>query len=631
MDDIDDTQLVLMARKPAAEMFPLLRRTSALAPLLMLVCALPPLAVLQTRNHEEADALWGLRAIELKSVPIETQIVSPPREGAAGALRSQPPLGTWLTTALLLLTGSTSSLSLIAVSYVATAASVFMFVQVLRVAVSEKAGFWGAILGGFQASLLVLAGRCGPSSLGVFFALTAMWGFLAHLERGARRSWLRLLGGGVALGACVLSGGPLATGVVLILLLYVLGLRGQTLSRKQWSGPKPIAVWAGWPALKSLCLFVLVGLLVGGWWPILRHRDEPNFLANWPLGVAEATVSDLPSTTISVPSIEGEATAFVRLLPLLGPMLALTLFGMIRSGLAAAISQNEHRRRGQMLLLAWILVSGAAWWSLTGQPNASPFVIGLWEALLSLGLAGVGAVCLDDIAMRRISMPVVVSVAVVGVLILVSAGWAEQVPEVIREGGWLLGTIAAAGAGVALWKLLDSGSDRDVRHRIVLGALIVAHVGTVAVFGLRSTRMTTDDDRALAAFSRQLPRGRDVTDVILLGHPSRIPLRIRLAVRVACPRATEHFADSWESVLSLALDAPSDAPRTLLAVDWQGRESRAATLQASGVQVTPSESLQFFEGLPLRAFLVKRVIAQNAEAEAGRETFASSGEPRSGP
>ncbi|MCC7424723.1 MAG: glycosyltransferase family 39 protein [Planctomycetaceae bacterium] len=611
MDDVDDTQLVLMARKPAAEMFPLLRRTSALSPLLMLICVLPPLAALQMRNQTEADALWGLRAIELKSVPVQTQIISPPREGAAGALRSQPPLGTWLTIALLRLTNADTTLALIAVSYAATAASVFMFVQVLRVAVSEKAAFWGAILGGFQGSLLVLAGRCGPSSLGVFFALTAMWGFLGHIERGSRRHWLKLVGGGASLGACILSGGPLATGILVILLLYVLGLRGQSLSRKQWSGPKPIAVWAGWPALKSLGLLTLIGVLVGGWWPTLRHRDEPNFLANWPLGVAEATVNDLPSTTIDATSSDG--SAFVRVLPLLGPMLALTLFGIVRSSLAAAISQNERRRRGQMLLLAWILVSGAAWWSLTGQPNASPFVIGLWEALLSLGLAGVGAVCLDDIATRRISMPLAVSVSVAGVIVLVSAGWAERVPEIIREGGWLLGVIAAAGAGVAIWKLLDSASDRDVRHRIVLGALIVAHVGTAAAFGLRSTRVTTEDDQALATFTRQLPAGRNVTDIILLGHPSRIPLRIRLAVRASCPNAVEHFADSWETALSLALDAPPDAPRTLLAVDWQSRESRAATLQASGLQVTPSPSLQFFEGVPLRAFMVRRVIAQSAD------------------
>lgn len=613
MDEVDDTQLVMMARKPAAEMFPLLRRPSALSPLLTLVCTLPALLAVLYRSQDESDALWGLRAFELKSASLERQFVDPPTEGAAGALRSQPPLGTWLTTGLLWATRSTNPLFLLAVSYAATAGSVAMFVLVLRTAVSDKVAFWGAILGGFQTGLLVLAGRCGPASLGLFFALAALWGFLSHLERGVRRSGVRLLAGGVSLGACLLAGGPPALGVVLMLLLYVLGLRGQSLSRKKWADPKPIAVWNGWPALKSLFGFVLLGAVAGGWWIMLRYRDDPDFLASWSLGAPDASNLAMPATT----STAGEDSDSVqhwlaRALHVLGPMFGLTVFGLLRSSLAAAISNEEHRRRGHMLLLAWVLCSGGGWWILSDQPNSSSFATGQWEALFCLGLAGVGAVCLDDVAARRISMKVMVSVAFVGMLVLVSAGWAEHIPEVIREGGWLLGVLGAALGGVALWKFVDATTDRDLRHRIVLGALIMAHVGTTVVFALRSARQWTADDKALLAFSRNLPSGGQVTDVILLGHPSRVPLRIRLAVRAACPNAVESFADSWETVLTRALDDPNKVSRKILAVDWQSREGRAANLQASGLHVTSTTSLQFFEGVPLRAFLVQRVTQENA-------------------
>src|SRR5262249_45782792 len=156
------------------------------------VCILPPLYAVNFRTYDEADALWGLRALDLQDVSWPEDVVHPTKDGAAGVLRWQPPLGSWITASLLRMSHSAHPAWMTCVSFLSVAAAVAMFVAVLRIVASDRVAFWGALLAGFQASLLGLAGRFAPAALGVALALVAMWGFLAHVERGTRRFSLPL-------------------------------------------------------------------------------------------------------------------------------------------------------------------------------------------------------------------------------------------------------------------------------------------------------------------------------------------------------------------------------------------------------------------------------------------------------
>ena len=134
-------------------------------------------------------------------------------------------------------------------------------------------------------------------------------------------------------------------------------------------------------------------------------------------------------------------------------------------------------------------------------------------------------------------------------------------------------------------------------------------------------RRATSNDDALEAFRRELPSAPPISDAMIIGSARHVPLRIRLAIQSAWPRSKLEFVDSWEMVLARSVSAdPAEGQRTVLAVDWIGRIGRPANLQAAGIHIAPLGSLQFFEGGPLRAYVIRR----EAQPAPKRQTLSSS-------
>src|SRR5690606_2713288 len=95
----------------------------------------------------------------------------------------------------------------------------------------------------------------------------------------------KLLAGGVALGLCLLSGGPLAAAVFLVLLVHILAHPIPATA----SQPGPLrraVVPAKAPALRSLFALGLTGFAVGGWWVMMMSsRYGLEFWSGWLTGL----------------------------------------------------------------------------------------------------------------------------------------------------------------------------------------------------------------------------------------------------------------------------------------------------------------------------------------------------------
>jgi hypothetical protein len=300
---VDDTRLIELAADRPAELFPALRRASAFKPLLVVLWAIPGLYALEYGAWSEVDSLWGLRSVAVLSAADINGVVDPESVGPESALKWQPLLGNWLTAWAMHLAGPSRLIGQTIVPYLSTVALVaacyFLFASVsgLRLA------FWVVVLVAFQGPILELVSDHAPYALAIALALGAFLGFLRHLKRGDQAVSFDLLLGGTSLGFCLLAGGPLALVVIMILLVHVLGLRGEKTAAKRGRPSPPRRVWVGWPALKSLAILSLTAFAVGGWWVLMMfYSYGTNFWVGWLAGKLHgevATIAQPGPTTLS--------------------------------------------------------------------------------------------------------------------------------------------------------------------------------------------------------------------------------------------------------------------------------------------------------------------------------------------
>lgn len=598
---VDDSQLPSLSRQRAAEVFPVLRRALALKPLLALLVILPGLYAVERHTLQESDALWGLRSLDFLSARSVEDVVDPALHATTARLHWQPPLANWLTALVMLVVGPSHPLTLLIVPYLASAALIASLYYFCNWAVGARLAFWAVLLLACHPEMLSQFSNAAGHSLSILLAVLTFWSYLQHVETSRSTVSTRLLFGGLSLGLCLLAGGPLAMLVVAVLMLHVLGLRGESAPTKRGRQNSSRGSWVGWPALKSLFVMTLTGFAVGGWWVMMmasRHGGEfwNGWLGAFPAGGASGTEA---SPILGAPFA---AIVFDRLFSLSGAFMGLAILGVYRASLTSDTTIPTSKSRPVPILVAWIGCGLLIWLNLLRNPTAPPYVFDMWQQFLLIPGVVCAALAIDSIDRRLVHFSV--GVAVILLSVVAKVAWSL----VYREAGLYVDQSTAWAAflialGVASWWFYKYRHDRDLVQRIILGGLVIALVVVNASSGFGSLRRDTAEGSPLSVFRAELAAVPDVDSGMLVGGDCP-PLRLRFVLRSICRVGDLTQIDHWDGALSRFLSDRHADGGTTLVVEWSVRETRPTSIPIEGLDIEPVTSSHFFASRQLRGYLL---------------------------
>lgn len=603
---VDDTRLIELAADRPAELFPALRRASAFRPLFVVLCTVPALYAVEHGAWSEIDSLWGLRSVPILTAPDISTAVNPESRGPEAVLRWQPLLGNWLSATAMHLAGPARTSGQAVVPYLSTVGLVAVFYFLVAALAGLRLAFWGVLLAAFHRPILEFASDHSPYALALAFALGSFLGFLRHIKRGDQAVSFDLLLGGLSLGMCLLAGGPLSVVVVLILMLHVLGLRGERTAAKR-GRPTPLRrVWVGWPALKSLAILSLTAFAVGGWWVLMMsYESGTEFWNGWLAGKLHGEAPG--ALALSSANESYWRGAIGEFLDSTGILSGVALLGIWRSGREMVVEQDEQKRRRHQFVLSWWIVSAFMFALTANSPLALCVTAPLWRMFLLLASILAAAFALDDISQRR------VRVEIVGALTIATAffGYIRAFPEnsasVVSTFSILLWVAAA---GTLLWGMSRLCAGRESRTRTVLAALVLAHLAANASAGLYAARASGGDGRVLDRFRRAL--AEHPAEAIVLVADDEPPIRLQFALRSLWPTAefrVVRVRDDAPTAWNWNDPATAAVPNRIV-VEWSRRDSRIESTAGDGIRFTPLGQPQNFDSRMLRSWRVERFVPE---------------------
>lgn len=587
-----------MSAEPPRELFPLLRRARAFSPLVVVLAVLPTALAVLYRSLDAEGALWALRSLDVLTAPTLEEAIAPGLADDTIPLQRQPPLGAWLTAGFRSIMGPGWPVSAVLVSWLAAAGVVGMGYALWRELTGSRVALLATLLLAGHAQLLRLAQSPAPHALGVFFAVVAFWGFLSHMRETRGPASLHLLTGGVALGLCLLSGGPVAIAVVAVLLIYVLELHGENISARRRRPTERRRVWVGWPALKAMLVLGLTGFAVGGWWELMMiSREGDHFVQAWLTGID-------PNLDPGVHrySFDFSRARLQSWLADYSFLAGFVLVGFWRAVRGLRRPDDERRRQSFLFLLAWTGCGSLMWLLASATATELSGLEPRWQAFLLVPLMGLAAFAIDEISQRRVALPTIAAGMAVTIVVVL---WTIAEPDIHgirrRTELWIVFSLVAA-VSAALWWTGRRGRELQLRWLLRVGTagLVIA----ASVWGLLSARSATEDDARLMWFMRRLAVAQDVQGYSVLTRGGTAPPQVRFVLKHLWPDAEARIVQNWESNPGQVLsDLP---PRTTghVVVQWGRREVRFQAEPATGYRVVRLTEPFRYQNALVSAFLV---------------------------
>jgi len=403
--------------------------------------------------------------------------------------------------------------------------------------------------------------------------------------------------------------------VVAALLVLVLANFGQTPETRKAVAAKRGHLWSGWPAFRSLGVLMATAFAAGGWWELMMlYSSGGQFLSGWFWGLRAAP----PGTGIGgTAAVQAHFSVFstayaLRLVQELFAMSrvlsGLTILGLWTIGRGLLSPACGARRPAYLFLAAWFacaLFCFAASLRLNETTDAAlgSLYLNMWRLFLMSACTACSALALDEVARRRISLPIFVSVTFGALLV----GYAYLHPKHTGDYPSLL-TVAAglvfALAAAQILRRLCELSER--RQWLLLSGLIIAYVAADASIGISNIRADDQsrlDWRALSTFHNSLPPHNDTGSCLLISE-SKPPYRLILALKSAWPTAEITVVPNWDEALKLALDE-NQMPKTAIVVDWSEGNSRPANPTGAQWKTITVGNPQYFDQRQLRAYVLE--------------------------
>jgi 4-amino-4-deoxy-L-arabinose transferase-like glycosyltransferase len=609
---VDDVRLLQLATRRPKDIFPTLERAASLSPLVFVLTVFAAVVALQSSTLSERDAQWQLKGLELASLPSIFDAVDPATTTGVPSLKYQPPFVTWMTAAADRWAPFDSS-SLPLFEYLSAASLVpACFFCMSRLA-GRRIGFLAAALAAFHGTFLQQYRHVEPHSLAVTAALVAFWGFLGHIRQATEVVSIDLLIGGIALGVCLLAGGPLAIAVVVVLLFASLTHIEPNVDSRQGLGrsattvtvPRSRRPWSSWQALRSLGVMTATAFAAGGWWELMMlYSYGRDFGAGWLFGRVDSTVAlraDAPAHLANFAhELCGELAAAGGLLSGLS-VLGLWLVGRNVLFSKSASGSRRSESAGPLRFAAvWMAVSGAIVAASLFEAGGLSLYANMWRLFFSVACVCTAASALDEVSRRQVTLLefVCLTSATLG------CGYALLHAEGLLPNASMRSVFVALAlallAGRAAQEFCRRGEARDW---MLIALLLTGFVLADAGLGISTLEAADPDYQSLTAFGRSLMPDHLDAEVCLLICDGQPPARLQLALKSVWPMTQIHPVRDWDEALKVAV-GEGGTPKTAVVVDWTRGNSRPANPTGARWDAPPIGNPQFFEHRPLRAYVL---------------------------
>lgn len=611
----NDAQLERLAARRPKELFPILDRSTSLSPLLVVLTFLPGIIALESASIDELDAQWRLKSLAVATAPGIAEIIDPSGISQPN-LKWQPPLGSWLGAAAVHLPGPLGSHGLELYDYLSAAglvpASFFLITRLF----GRRIGFVAAVLVALHTTFLEEYQNATPHALAMLTALVTFWGFLGHLRHGGQLVSIDLLVGGISLGLCVLSGGPLAFLVVAVLLMVVLTTFEPVSEMRRTGSVRRGHWWSAWPAFRSLGVLVATAFAAGGWWELMMlYSYGGQFLEGWLWGMSASPVRTEQTTLHFFSAAFG--LQFVREFFAMARVLAgFTFLGLWTIGRGLFSPTCKAKRASLAFVAVWFLCALTAFTAGRLEAPRSSLYLSMWRLFLMSSCIACSALALDEVAHRRIGLSTFVSVTLGSLLV----GYFVLHPKTPNDAPspWFLvaGLALALVAGQVLRRVCRRS---ESRQWLVLAGLIFAYLAadaSIGIWTIRADDQSRVDWRALSTFHNSLPPKNETGSCLLISE-SKVPYRLLLALKSVWPMAEITVVPDWDQALKVALDE-NQMPKTAIVVDWSEGTSRPANPTGAQWETVTVGNPQYFEQRQLRAYVLKSEHKSSDEPDSSR-------------
>ena len=600
---------------------PLLRvleRQRSLNSLVIVLAFLPGFLAMQRHGMDDNSAVWALRALSGFESRDVFDFIDPGQTGRSETLSSQPPLATWLTALAMAAFGPFRIQAPAIVPMLAAAGCVWWTFRLVCGVCGSRVGFWAAVLLSTHGSLLLISTNSSPSALSLLLVLVFFDAWQRHFKSRTAMVSLWLLIAGLAMGLCLLSGGPVVIAVVGVLLLQpainrvLPGANSEMIRNRR---TERFLMRYG----TALSVTLLTAFAVGGWWLMRAAGSNDEFWSDWLSGYDAATVALTGSSAGNAAEFSEAVDRAMRLCVVVGPILPLSIYGAFRalsshrsSDSAAKNNDGRHRMRG--FVLSWLVVGLiyhflAPSWAWSQEPGRS-----LADVFLLIPAVSLAAEAIDSILQRELNFfgAILLTVMMLALLPFLDDWDRGRIPTLdFTWFAWALTGIAAVAVLAGGWMLLRWVGRHEFRRRVILGFLLCAQITAAFVSGFASLSPSAKDEQRLASLRSEVlaalrPEDAERITVsgIVLMTDAPYPARLEYAVRSIQPNTP------WTEVPKKAgalggIAARYDSGDSILVIEWISVRSRTTLVEIPGRELVAVGEPRFYRGRELRAFLLK--------------------------
>lgn len=589
MQLVNDEQLSELAREPVRELFPAARRDSVMQPLVILLAILPGLLVFWNPSLGETTSHQGLMALDVgRGDSLWSWLTAASREPSEGSSHARP-LAALLVALGLKLNLLAPESRLLLASYASSAFLLLCLASLAKQCGGSRLGLLVVLLACGHRDFLTLSGGLPPASLPLAFAVLSFRGLLVHQTSDAVWVSWSLIGSGLSLAACWLSGGELAIGAWCVVGVQSL-LGGRVFGMR--TALKPVVgQWLSRlaAALVGFVIATTIGVGVVFGWQLAFSEDITIFDALW--------TSSLPRiwTTNS-----GGGLAAQALLETSGAWLGFVLLGVMRLARPQPAAVDATTVRGRWFLISWLAIAGFCWWTTWITPLGEFTNTVAWSGFLLLSLLFLAAWGLEAVLLRKIGIGSVVIVVLVTCGVFSTRAWGARISNDFSRQWLVMGAlIAIAVAWIGVW-LHRRVSKSDSCRRIALTLCVSLMIFADMLQGIRSLPRLADDERELLAFRRQLLQEAAPRTCWLVTEDAT-PARLRFFLQSLWRDAEFREAKAGELDLAESHQTGLTGAFTVV-VTWGSPQLPTEEWRRRGHVLTQAAAPHYFQGRPIKGY-----------------------------
>ncbi len=597
---LNDADLLRAVTSPRDRLFTTLNRASSFAPLIVVCCILPAFQLLTNPGFNELDSMWGLRSLAVANSTSINSILEPGINETSQPLIFQPPAAGWLNGFVVWLIGPSHPFSTSLVSLIATGAAIWLVTRCAWRIGGANTALISALLMCSHSQVLESAIVPTNCAVGLCLLLASMFSFQRYLEQGQSLVSLNLFGSGVLFGISLLAIGPIAFSVPAI--FFLLGLI---------SPPRPRSISEltnntrvlGSPALRSILMLVLVGLLVGGWWELMMFKQygSPFWRAWW---------TCLPKECLE----PGESDWRTDVCPLLkqswshwltqsAMLIGWLLVGLHRCWQECRNSTGGLSRRSYEYLLLWwsFLFVGRVIVEFTGLLTVTNTLV--WNVALLTPTILLAALGIGSLIERKVSPPVECALIVLVAGLVVSRLTMSYASGLL--GAVLTTMLLAFGPRLASAVSFSNTGWTEAGWRQLLRFTVSFSLLGCLSAGLDSRNSESEDVHRIAVLKSRLDTLPEVQRISLIASRDPIPVALRYILRSRWPQAELMTTEGWDAGLTKAMDKERQKPQSrFLVLEWTRRDIRISADTGQAWQIAAVGDPMWFYGRRLSLVLI---------------------------